>query len=107
MLFTVQMSIMMPYYNYSFSLETFLFRSLLLFHNLALSCVISWSSRRFIHSPVGELLQSHPQFPAFSGTDVMVLIGLSAFQGSEKNAQRKSDLCIAVFQGKGGFLGCF
>jgi len=28
-----------------------------------------------------------------------VHLGLSAFQGSEENAQRKCDLCIAVFQG--------
>lgn len=81
--------------------------SVLLFHNPALSGVISWSSRRFIHSPVRELLESHPQFPAFSGTDVKALIGLSTFQGSEKNAPRTSDLFMSAFQGKGGISRMF
>lgn len=81
--------------------------ALLLFQNPALFRVISSSSRHFIHSPVGELLQSHPQFSDFSGTDDMALIGLSAFQGSEKNPQLKSDLCVVACQGERGISRMF
>lgn len=59
--------------------------------------LFSWS----IFILISELLASHPQFPAFSGTDEMPLIELSAFQGSEKNPRQNK------FQRKRGISRMF